>query len=697
VGSTYRSRVGAEYSEEAAKFVSSLSDDERILEEDIECTEAHDIMLYEQGIITKAELVNILVTLEKLRREWKASKVRLEGKYEDVHEFIESYVIRETGLEVGGKIHTGRSRNDQVATDIRMRLRRDINITLELILKLVKALLSKAEASLYIPIILYTHTQHAQIGTVGHYFLSYAEALLRDFTRLQDCYDRVNLSPLGAGPAGGTSFNINRERVAILLGFDGLVKNSLDATSSRDFMLEVASSLAILMVGVSRLAEDLILWSSQEFGFIDIPEEYASVSSIMPQKKNPTILELIRGKTSRVNGNLLALLCIAKGLPSGYSSDLQETKPLIWDALDQTASCLNILTAIINSLKIRVNRVNEAVKRSYAFAIDLAELLTAYGYFSFREAHQVVGHLIREVASKGLDPAEITSKQVEDAAEHVLGRSIRVDASLVAEAVNNVKSLTRRKAIGSPNPIECSRLLGELHETVTSFYAALSTRLIRLQDAKRHLSELVEAYTAQKETTGEKYTIGRNSALIVVDVQNDFCPGGALPVTGGDEVVPVINQYINKFHEAGAPIFATRDWHPPNHISFKYRGGPWPLHCVQGTDGAAFHRGLKLPSEAIVISKATSPDEEAYSGFQGTDLAQRLRSIGVEKIFIGGLATDYCVKHTVLDAIKEGFRVVLLVDAVRAVDLKPGDGEKAIAEMVEKGARLANISRINIC
>ncbi|KYH41228.1 MAG: hypothetical protein AYL31_004880 [Candidatus Bathyarchaeota archaeon B26-1] len=189
-----------------------------------------------------------------------------------------------------------------------------------------------------------------------------------------------------------------------------------------------------------------------------------------------------------------------------------------------------------------------------------------------------------------------------------------------------------------------------------------------------------------------KVKIGKGDALIVVDVQRDFCPGGALPVPRGDEVIPVLNEYLERFRRAGAAIYATRDWHPPNHKSFREYGGEWPPHCIQGTEGAEFHPNLKLPSDALIISKATEPDKEAYSGFEGTNLKESLESRGVKRVFVGGLATDYCVKSTVLDALKYGFEVFLLVDAVRGVDLQPGDSERAIEEMVRRGAKRITLS-----
>jgi len=490
----YRSRVDGGNIDYVARFSSSLADDKRIFEEDIDGTEAHDIMLHEQGIIEREDLVTILGALEKLRREWEAGRTRLEGKYEDVHEFIEACVIDLVGMEAGGKLHTGRSRNDQVALDIRMRLRKDLNSASNLILELVDTLFSKAEAHLRTPFILYTHTQHAQIGTFGHYLLAYAEMLLRDAQRLQDCYDRVNLSPLGAGPVGGTSLGINRDRTAMLLGFDGLVKNSLDATSSRDFMLEAAACLATLMVSMSRLVEDLILWSSSEFGFVELSDEFASVSSIMPQKKNPTVLELIRGKTGRVIGNLTGLLTILKGLSSGYSSDLQETKPLLWDSCDQASDSLKVLTGAISSMRVDTERLALAASASYVFATDLAERLVAEKLLTFREAHRVVGNLVRDMVSNDIKPKDVSSSMVEETAEKALKRKIHVKPAFVSEAKDPARSILNRKSLGSPNPAQCEQLLKDLKNEATLCATAVSTRREKLQASASHLKGLVATY-----------------------------------------------------------------------------------------------------------------------------------------------------------------------------------------------------------
>ena len=490
----YRSRLTQTPEEKTARFVSSISEDERIFQEDLDGTEAHDIMLCEQGIITRDDLKKILGALEKLRREKQLGKVTLDSHYEDVHELIESYVIRSVGLEVGGKLHTGRSRNDQVALDTRMSLRSELNDISLVLLSLLDTLLDRAEALKETKMMLYTHTQHAQIGAFSHYLLAFVDVLHRDLQRIQDCYGRVNLNPLGAGPIGGTSIAINRERTTVLLGFDGMVENSIDATSSRDFVLESASNLAILMAGLSRIVDDLILWSSTEFRFIEIDDRYASVSSIMPQKKNPTILELIRGKTGQVYGNLMNVFTIVKALPTGYSSDLQEMKPPLWESIDAVKTSLEILKDILATLNVDTKRVTDSWATSYAFAVDLAERLTEKEYLSFREAHMVVGTLVRELIASHTRPGDLTSKTVEHVIETVVGKKIQIDDELVKSVTNIDAILVDRKSSGGPSPREVDRMITERRRALEESKTRITARIQQLTQSKDKLREAVTRY-----------------------------------------------------------------------------------------------------------------------------------------------------------------------------------------------------------
>lgn len=498
----YRARVSKGLGEEVWKFVSSLREDERILEDDLDGTEAHQIMLYEQGLLSLEELRSILSSLEKMRREYREGKLRVEGRFEDVHELLESRVIAEVGMEKGGKLHTGRSRNDQVALDLRLRLRREMNELSLRLLELVESLLRRAEESVELPLVLFTHTQHAQIGTLGHYLLAQADVLLRDFDRLEDCYRRVNLCPLGGGAVGGSTFPLNRERTASLLGFEGLVENSLDAVSSRDAVVEAASCLSLLMCHLSRMAEDLILWSTQEFGYVELSDEYSSTSSAMPQKKNPCTLELIRGKTGEVHGSLLSLLTLLKGIPSGYNRDLQQVKPPLWRCLDETKASLRIMKGVVETLKVRRERMLSSSSLSWALAWDLAEGLVREAGLSFREAHAVVGQAVREALASGLTVKELSLELLRGAAKKVLGREVRMDARLL-RYLDPLSSLKLRKTRGSPSPREVRRMLVDREKRLEESKRKLETRGRREEESRKKLAENVKVYISGHQTTEE--------------------------------------------------------------------------------------------------------------------------------------------------------------------------------------------------
>ncbi|MDQ4056019.1 MAG: argininosuccinate lyase, partial [Thermoproteota archaeon] len=325
----YRSRPRGTLNDDTLKFLSSIDIDQGILNYDIIGSEAHSMMLYDIGILSMPELKKILRALEDIKKN--PSQLKIDS-FEDIHESLEAFVIKQAGIDAGGKMHTGRSRNDQVILDIRMKVRDDINNICLAIIDLIDSLLEKATENKESVMPMYTHLQQAQIGTFSHYLLSYSDALFRDMDRLYITYGRNNQSPLGACAIGGSTINIDRRTTAVFLGFDGLIRNSVDATSSRDALIEYTSGISIFMTTLSRLAEDFILWSTTEFGYLEISDEYSSTSSAMPQKKNPDPLELVRAKASSVLGNLVSILSIVKALPSGYSRDLQELKPHLWRA-----------------------------------------------------------------------------------------------------------------------------------------------------------------------------------------------------------------------------------------------------------------------------------------------------------------------------------------------------------------------------
>ncbi|MEM1587669.1 MAG: argininosuccinate lyase, partial [Candidatus Bathyarchaeia archaeon] len=453
----YRARLSKSLTKEALLFISSLKEDEEILIEDIIGTEAHNIMLYEQGIINRDELKKILKALEEIKKEFINGKIQIQEGYEDIHEFLESKVIEKTNIEVGGKLHTARSRNDQVALDIRMKLRFLINEASSNLLNLIEALINLALKEFDTPIILYTHTQQAQVGLFSHYLMAYAEAFFRDLERLNECYKRVNLNPLGACAIAGTRFPINRFRVAELLGFDGIIENSIDASSFRDFEVETIGVLSILMLNIARICEDLILWSTTEFNFIELADEYASSSSIMPQKKNPCILELIRGKTGEVSGALTSLLTILKGLPSGYNRDLQETKKFLWRSFKTVNSSIKILTSVIETLTLNKAKIEKIINEEYLMATDLAEELTLKKGLSFREAHKLVGELIKKMIYENKKLRDISPFLIEELSKQVLGKAIRLTQEELNNIFNFKKAILERRSTGSSSPKEVEK------------------------------------------------------------------------------------------------------------------------------------------------------------------------------------------------------------------------------------------------
>jgi argininosuccinate lyase len=460
-GSLFRSRLAREFDNKTAAFHTSVNEDLRIFEDDINCTTAHDIMLHEQGIIPAKELRLILAALGDIRQKWRKGEVIIGAEYEDVHEYIETTIIKQIGIEAGGMIHTGRSRNDQVVTDIKLRLREDILNLSEATLTLVDALQKRAAEHADTPMILYTHGQHAQVGTMGAYLSAYADILLRDQQRLTGLYTRVNTNPLGAGPVGGTSININRKRTTELLGFDAIQENSIDATSSRDWAMETAAVCAIIMGDLSRIAADILEWSTVEFGYIELADEYASSSSIMPQKKNPSTIELLRGKTGESYGALTELLTMEKGLTTGYVQDLQETKLTLWRTIDNTQICLEIMAGAVATLKIKPEKLAKPLQGNFAMAVELAETLANETDLSFRESYKIVADLVNLAISRGSTLDKLTPKDVEASVTKLYNKKVKVTQALIDKATDPIQSLHRRRSLGSPSPAEVKKMLKE--------------------------------------------------------------------------------------------------------------------------------------------------------------------------------------------------------------------------------------------
>ena len=490
----YRSRPEGSIDREILNYLSSLKDDFAIFFYDIIGSEAHVIMLHEIGYLSREELVEILQALEEAKNHPKS--IMKKDEYEDVHESIESFVVEKIGMGNGGMLQTARSRNDQVMTDLKMKVRNDINEISVLLGGLVESLLKSADSNKDTIMLLYTHLQHAQIGTFSHYLLSYTEALFRDMERLEELYTRINQSPLGSLAIGGSTLSVDRNRTASLLGFDQLSINSIDATTSRDVILEYLSCLSILMITLSRIAEDLILWSTDEFKYIELADSVSSTSSAMPQKKNPDPLEILRSKSGGILGNLTASMTILKGLPSGYSRDLQELKSLVFSSTSTTESSLSILRIVIESCIVHKSRMLDLAKRSFANAIDVAEFLTSKEHLDFRSAHKLVGSLVRLAICNGKHTLEdLGGKDIEQLL-HASGDRISMETLkeiIVACGADN--SLTLRKSKGSPSHSEQVEMILHNQMRLIKFRERTRKRKQSIRNAYYELSKIVRSYT----------------------------------------------------------------------------------------------------------------------------------------------------------------------------------------------------------
>jgi argininosuccinate lyase len=486
----YRSRTGDSLDKEGLRFLSSVQADSHLLYYDILGSEAHIIMLHERGILSASNLRRLLVELERIRKN---PKVMSTERYEDIHECIEAHLISELGYDVGGILQTARSRNDQVNLDIRMMVRDSINEISLAILRLVSALLSKSKDNFHSIMPMYTHLQHAQLGTFSHFLLSYVDGLFRDLDRLDGVYDRINSSPLGACAIGGTSVNIDRNMTASLLGFKGIISNSIDATTSRDDLIEFVSSLTILMLNLSRIAEDFILWSTSEFGYIEIPDNYSSTSSLMPQKKNPDILELIRAKTAVVSSCLFAIISIIKGLPSGYSRDLQELKPELIRSSRSVQDSLGILAGLVINLKISNVRMREAAHNSYAISADIAERLVLEKGISFRSAHFIVGSLVRKAVLKGNMPlSKLTHSEIRSVLQKTNPQIDPHDIFMIIQKISPEKLIELRRSSGSPSLLEQKNYFDVAVERKKRYEEQTLEREKHLASALTNLLDMVE-------------------------------------------------------------------------------------------------------------------------------------------------------------------------------------------------------------
>ncbi len=481
----YRSRLGNDLSDITLDYVSSVNDDSEIALYDILGSKAHTLMLYQKNIITKNDAKKILSALENLKKE----KFDASSDAEDIHELIESLIIKKAGMASGGKMHTARSRNDQVALDIRMKIRDDINIICNCLLDSIEALVSVAKNHQKTIMPLYTHLQQAQAGLFSHYLLAHADALSRDFQRLYGTFERVNQSPLGAGPVGGTSIPIDRHSTAEMLGFDDLVENSIDATSTRDFVAEYVAMISILMTNLSRISEDFILWSTSEFSFIELADEFTSPSSVMPQKKNPDVLELTRGKTAEVIGNLTAILTTIKGLASGYGRDLQQIKSSIWATSKISIGALIILKSMLLTLKVNEEQMKKVTESSNLIALDIAEKLVQEG-IPFRVTHKISGILVQLAHNSKKPVSKLTLSEIK---KSVIGTT--VDPEIVSKIISSttvVSSLKDRTSFGSSGYDEQKRMISDRTQKINQYRSDVLQRENKINSSIENLEKQVK-------------------------------------------------------------------------------------------------------------------------------------------------------------------------------------------------------------
>ena len=480
----YRSRLGTDLSNITLDYVSSINDDSEIALYDIIGSQAHTVMLLENKIITKNDAKKILSSLENLKNE----KFDSSSGAEDIHELIESLVIKKAGMASGGKMHTARSRNDQVVLDIRMKIRDDINIICNCLLDTIEALVSVSKNHQKTIMPFYTHLQQAQAGLFSHYLLAQADVLSRDFQRLFETFERINQSPLGAGPVGGTSITIDRHSTAKMLGFDGVVENSLDATSTRDFVAEYVAMVSILMTNLSRISEDFIIWSTSEFSFIELSDEFTSPSSVMPQKKNPDILELTRGKTAEIIGNLTAILTTVKGLASGYGRDLQQIKSSIWSTSKISISALLIIKSIILTMKVNEKQMKKVTESSNLIALDIAEKLVQEG-IPFRVTHKIAGVLVQLAHNSKKPISKLTTLEIKKSVN-----GTKVDPKIISKIISTtsvVSSLKDRKSFGSSGYDEQKRMISDRTQKINTWRSDMATRENKIKSSLDELQKLV--------------------------------------------------------------------------------------------------------------------------------------------------------------------------------------------------------------
>ena len=442
-------RFKKEINADVNAFNSSISFDARMYKHDIMGSQAHAKMLAKQGIISRQDLDEILQGLNDILQEIEEGKLLFDPEAEDIHMFIEAELTKRYPVS-GKKLHTARSRNDQVALDLRLYTRDEMNDIKNMLIELKKVMIEKAKAHTHTIMCGYTHLQRAQPITFAHHLMAYVEMFYRDYTRLEDCLKRMNVSPLGSGALATTTYPIDRMFVAQELGMDDIMYNSLDGVSDRDYAIELANDLAMIMMHLSRLSEEIILWCSWEFKYIELDDAYATGSSIMPQKKNPDIAELVRGKSARVINHVSTLLTMMKGLPLAYNKDMQEDKETLFDSIDQVKMCLPVFTDMIKTMKVNVERMKECAAKGFINATDCADYLVKKGR-AFRDAYKTTGQLVAYCIDHD-EVLETLPLNVYQSFDEVFDEDIY-------QAISLLTCIENRKVEGGPAPVTCQKAI----------------------------------------------------------------------------------------------------------------------------------------------------------------------------------------------------------------------------------------------
>lgn len=430
-------------------FNASISVDRRLYKQDIEGSIAHSKMLGKQGIISEDEMKTIVDGLTGIKSDIENGKLVIDSEYEDIHTFIEATLIGRIG-DAGKKLHTGRSRNDQVALDTRMYIRQQVQNTADNIKSLQEVIFDIIRKNTETYMTGFTHLQKAQPVTVAHHFSAYFEMLIRDRSRLEDCKERMNYCPLGSGALAGTTYPLDREYTAQLLGFNGPTRNSMDSVSDRDFIIEYLNDLSIVMMHLSRFSEEICIWNSNEYNFIELDDAYSTGSSIMPQKKNPDIAELVRGKTGRVYGALVSLLTTMKALPLAYNKDMQEDKELVFDALDTVNDCIVLFGGMLETMKFNKSVMERSAQMGFTNATDAADYLVKNG-IAFRDAHGIIGQLVLYCISE--------NKALDDLSLEEFNKFSPVFKEDIYEAISLKTCVETRLTIGAPSPSSMAKTI----------------------------------------------------------------------------------------------------------------------------------------------------------------------------------------------------------------------------------------------